>query len=143
MSLVLHVDRTIKDEQATYSDCKLLKNGVVIYRKNGIENTKFLMAAGEYEATVTRSPRFSKQAGKDVFTWEIQGVFEGTRLRVGLRVHPVNFARDLLGCLAFGMELRDLNDDDVIDLARSREAHRIFDQACGDAKHMMVVITDP
>lgn len=157
----LLVRRTIVDEVATYSECELWRKseanqrGVCLFRKNGIENTKLRMAVGSYPARFTKSPRFTKQATEKarkldpkapevaVFTWEIFGVMDGTRLRAGLRIHPVNFARDLLGCLAFGMELSDLNGDDVMDLARSREAHRLFDQAAQGAEEITVVITDP
>ncbi len=153
--MTLKVRRTSADDVATYSTCELWRGPICLYRRNGIENTKLKMAAGTYPAKWTRSPRFSKMATDaarklvptadevDVFTWEILGVMDGTRARAGLRIHPVNFAKDLLGCLAFGMELADLNGDGVIDLARSREAHRLFNQACGAATEMDVVITDP
>lgn len=159
--MVLRVKRTQVDPVATYSECELWRTssqnerGICHYRRSGIENSKLRMEAGTYPAKKTRSPRFSKQATEkaravypdapdvDVFTWEIFGVMDGTRERVGLRIHPVNFARDLLGCLAFGMDLTDIDKDGVLDLTRSREAHRIFDQACNGDTEMTVEITDP
>lgn len=155
MSYRLKVHRTRVDDIATYSTCELWYGPVCVFRQNGIENTKLRMAAGVYEARFTKSPRFTAQATAKarkadpncpevpVYTWEILGVMDGTRARAGLRIHPVNFAKDLLGCLAFGMDLADLNKDGELDLTRSTEAVRIFNQQAARADKITVEIIDP
>jgi len=53
---------------------------------------------GRYQVVITKSPRFSKQKGRDVFTPQLLNVpgFEG------IRIHPANFASELEGCIAPG-----------------------------------------
>lgn len=78
--------------------------------------------AGKYRLAWTRSNRFSKAAGHDVFTWEILDV-PG---RGGIRIHTGNYAgpklSDSLGCPLPCMEWTDINKDGEMDGARSGEA---------------------
>jgi hypothetical protein len=149
MSLHYNITRLDVGTGSTVGVGKLVRDGVELFTSFTLENTKCRIAPGTYRAEFTRSPKFSAKAGKDVFTWEIFGVIDSlnpatpNRVRAGIRIHPVNFAHHLLGCVAPGMELADLDRDGNIDIARSREALAAFEKACGDHKGMMVTIIDP
>jgi len=142
------VVRTKQTPEATYGE-------LVLYNENGelgrwftIENTKYIIVEGEYVGKWTKSPRFSREATTkarkkdpnalevEVYTMEVMGVLDGTRKRAGLRVHPVNFAKDLLGCVALGKKYLDLDKDGDLDLAISRVAIEEFNKACGGMKTM-------
>lgn len=77
---------------------------------------------GLYPLRWTRSKRFSDLRKKDVWMWEIQDVAD----RSGVRIHSGNYAGvDLThseGCPLTCMEWKDINNDGVIDGARSGEA---------------------
>lgn len=158
MSLLLLLDRTEIGPVATLSSCRLYRTSekakTKLFDFPGIENSLKRMRAGTYSAKWTKSPRFSRQATAkarekdpnapevEVFTYEIFGVMSDTGMRAGLRIHPVNFAKDLLGCLAFGMGVADINGDGEMDLTRSRAAQRIFDDAA-KKEDLVVIIADP
>lgn len=141
--LTLYVKRDRESGPGTLSIVELCRGVVCLYRGYGIEHTPVKMAAGTYDASITRSPRFSKEAGHDVFTWEVQGVFDGPRLRQGIRIHPANKAEQLDGCLALGMNRVDLDGDGDLDVASSKHAMEIFGRSCGADTTMKVVVTDP
>ncbi len=143
MSLILRVARTAVQPVATYSRCELWDGGICKLRAFGIEHSPVRMAPGQYEAKRTRSPRFSEAAGHDVITWEIMGVMDGDRLRSGLRIHADNYASTLDGCLALGTGQADINGDGIIDITNSKKAIALFEQACGAATDLQVIITDP
>ena len=54
---------------------------------------------GRYKVVITKSPRFTAQKGRDIFTPQLLNVpgFEG------IRIHPANLASELEGCIAPGM----------------------------------------
>lgn len=147
--------REFSDQVATKSSVQLLADGVVVWSCHGIESTRHLMAAGTYYARWTRSPRFSREATararranpnapeQHVHTWEVMGVMDGARQRQGLRIHVVNFARDLQGCLGLGMHRLDLDRDGTYDVGRSREAMNIFHTATHGHREMAVELLDP
>lgn len=158
MSLLLLVDRTEIGSIAAISICRLYRidnnSRTKLFEQAGIENSKLRVAPGTYLAKYTLSPRFTRRATEKarkldpnapevkVYTYEIFGVMDGTRLRAGIRIHPVNFARDLLGCLAFGIGLADIDKDGVMDLTSSRAAQEIFD-GFANKEDMYVVVADP
>lgn len=63
----------------------------------------------------TKSPLFSLHAGHDVFTYEIQNVPN----RGGIRIHSANYFFELLGCVAVGDSLKDVNMDSELDIIHS------------------------
>ena len=158
MSLLLLVDRSEIGPVATLSICRLYrkmgKAQKKLFDQPGIENSLKRIRPGTYHSRWTRSPSFSKQATKrarkadpnapevDVFTYEIFGVMSETGMRAGIRIHPVNFARDLLGCLAFGLGAADIDNDGTMDLTSSRAAQARFNEVAGQ-EELVVVITDP
>lgn len=70
---------------------------------------------GKYIVKWTKSPLFSLHAGHDVFTYEIQNVPN----RGGIRIHSANYFFQLLGCVAVGDMLKDVNMDAELDVIHS------------------------
>ena len=56
------------------------------------------------------SPSFKK------FTYEVLNVKD----RAGIRIHPANYTKQLLGCIALGKTHIDIDKDGVIDISASR-----------------------
>jgi len=79
---------------------------------------------GKYICKYTKSPLFSKNAGKDVFTYAILNVPK----RAGIRIHSANYARQLLGCVALGSAHKDLDLDGQNDVIHSGDTMRKFEQ---------------
>jgi len=80
--------------------------------------------ADTYIVKWTKSPLFSILAGKAVFTYEIQNVPK----RSGIRMHPVTFFSQLLGCIGLGYSLKDINADGELDLTNSKKAIQDFEK---------------
>jgi hypothetical protein len=79
---------------------------------------------GVYICRYTRSPLFSKKAGKDVYTYAIEKVPN----RAGIRIHSANYARQLLGCVALGSAHKDLDVDGQLDVIHSGDTMRKFEE---------------
>ena len=67
---------------------------------------------GVYDVTWTFSPAFGRHL------WLVQNVPN----RSGIRIHPANMVSELRGCLAPGMDKKDINKDGIIDVVNSRKA---------------------
>lgn len=78
---------------------------------------------GKYICKYTKSPLFSKNAGKDVFTYAILNVPN----RAGIRIHSANYARQLLGCIALGSIHKDLDLDGQLDVLHSGDTMKKFE----------------
>jgi hypothetical protein len=89
--------------------------------KNNEHNVSCI-PANKYLCKWTRSNRMSKKAGHDVFTYEIMGVPD----RAGIRIHSANYFHDLLGCIAFGDGLKDLDMDTELDVIHSGNTIALF-----------------
>lgn len=139
----LLIQRKVIGAVATLSNMTLSSGAEVLFQSPAVENSKLRIAPGVYFAHFTRSPRFSAEAKRDVFTWEILGVLEGKRRRVGIRIHPANFARDLLGCVAPGLDVADIDKDGVYDMTQSRKATYMFELAAKPFQELKVVVLDP
>lgn len=79
---------------------------------------------GTYVCKYTKSPLFSKNAGKDVFTYAVLNVPN----RAGIRIHSANYARQLLGCVALGSSHKDLDIDGQLDVIHSGDTMRAFEK---------------
>lgn len=161
MGLHFYIDRTEIGLVSTIGIGRLAFHGRRFFECFTLENSKVRIAPGTYPAKYTRSPRFSREAtararkrdpnaaAVDVYTWEIFGIIDSlnpatpNRERAGIRIHPVNFANDLLGCVAPGLKLQDLDRDGHMDVTSSRRALELFEEACGQNTEMEVTITDP
>lgn len=124
----------------TTGTCTLARGAAILFRAHTLElpwlnnaRAKSCIPAGTYTARLTMSPRFKREL------WLIDGVPN----RSGIRIHAANFAHQLHGCIALGMQSVDIDKDGKLDVARSQEAMRAFHQACGTARTMTVTIIDP
>lgn len=79
------------------------------------QNNISCIPTGIYTCIWTRSNRLSTLAGYDVFTYELSGV-QG---RLGIRIHSANYFYQLLGCIALGDTLKDINLDGQLDVIHS------------------------
>lgn len=77
---------------------------------------------GAYTCKYTRSNRLSKLKGVDVFTYELVDVPD----RAGIRIHSANYFYQLLGCIAMGSALKDLNADGQLDVIHSGDTVDAF-----------------
>ncbi len=79
---------------------------------------------GTYICKFTKSPLFSKNAGRDVFTYAVLNVPK----RAGIRIHSANYARQLLGCIATGSAHKDLDADGQLDVIHSGDTMKKFEE---------------
>ena len=64
---------------------------------------------GEYDVIYSHSPSMNK------FTYEVTNVPN----RAGIRIHSANFTSQLLGCIALGDMVKDINADGITDVLHS------------------------
>lgn len=94
------------------------------------EPRKSCIPAGTYPLILDFSPHFNMKL------WELTGV-PG---RSEVKVHPANFPTQLLGCIAPGMALSDIDHDGKLDAASSKQAFALFMQAMSGALHPSITI---
>lgn len=73
---------------------------------------------GVYTCKYTLSPHFKKH------TYEVLNVTG----RAGIRIHSANFASQLLGCIALGSALKDINNDGHQDVVHSGATMEEFEK---------------
>lgn len=78
-----------------------------------IENAKFIIPLGIYEIKTTWSPKFNKLLP-----------LINVPHRKGIRIHSANFASQLRGCIALGLEVRSAGEEFA--LVDSRKAMSEF-----------------
>jgi hypothetical protein len=76
---------------------------------------------GTYKVKTTFSNRYQKDM------WEIMDV-PG---RGGIRIHSANYASQLLGCIALGLQVIDIDKDGTMDIANSRKAIELAEHHLG------------
>lgn len=91
---------------------------------------------GVYICKYTKSPLFSKNAGKDVFTYAVLNVPK----RAGIRIHSANYARQLLGCIALGAAHKDLDIDGQLDVIHSGDTIRKFEEVMNKEDFELTII---
>lgn len=52
--------------------------------------------------------------------------------RDGIRIHSANYARELNGCIALGMNIADLDEDGNVDITSSKKAIELATQNLGE-----------
>lgn len=75
--------------------------------------------ADTYDLVLEYSPRF------DAYLWELKGVPN----RSECKVHAINFAKDLNGCIGPGDDLVDMDKDGYFDVTNSRNTLKQFHKA--------------
>lgn len=86
--------------------------------------------AGKYPLKLEWSPAF----GRDL--WELKNV-PG---RSEVKIHPANYTAQLRGCIAPGMDLRDINADGITDATSSAAALDMLEDAMGSKRDSWIVI---
>jgi len=114
---------TAKNAGMTFT-CKTLERPF----KNNIANIS-ASPTGMYQVKYTFSPRLLK------YTYEIQNVVA----RTGIRIHSSNFVKQLLGCVALGETIADINGDKVLDITNSRKTIALFEQFMGKKSFTLTV----
>jgi len=84
---------------------------------------------GTYDVTWTFSPR------KMRFTYRVQNV-PG---RLGILFHSANYFYDLLGCIALGSTLADINKDGQLDVTNSRVTMASFEGFMGKKPFKLII----
>lgn len=90
---------------------------------------------GEYICRYTRSAKFSRLKGSDVYTYEVLNV-PG---RAGIRIHSANYNMQIEGCIALGGGLRDINNDGELDMINSGDAIEALEKMV-DKKDFTLII---
>jgi len=113
------------------------KNGAATFSCNTLElpdlqnkSNVSCIPKGKYECKYTYSPKFKKN------TYEVTKV----PTRSGIRIHSANYYSDLLGCIALGSGLSDLNKDGSLDVINSRNTITLFEEFM-QRKDFSLVIT--
>jgi len=77
---------------------------------------------GEYKVKKTYSSKSKKKR------WEITGVEN----RTGIRFDVANYIKQLLGCVAVGLNFDDIDNDGIIDLQNSKAALKLMSERLPD-----------
>lgn len=93
---------------------------------------------GDYICKYTPSMRLSKVAGHEVRTYEVLNVPN----RAGIRIHSANFFRQLLGCIALGEKVEDVDIDGEGDVTESRKTVAAFEKAMGYQDFLLHIYSD-
>lgn len=88
---------------------------------------------GVYQCRYTLSPSFKKH------TYEILDV-PG---RSGIRIHSANYATQLLGCIALGSALKDINNDGHQDVIHSGNTMEEFEKIMSYESFELEIIEEP
>ena len=88
---------------------------------------------GIYPLVLERSPRFNKDL------YELKDVPN----RSECKIHASNYWKQLNGCIAPGIKLKDLNRDGYYDVTDSRNALESFHRALRGIKKTTIEIIDP
>lgn len=136
--------RTFKGDKCTIGELRILDDkGAQIFRCFSLELPWKLnkegvscIPPGTYPFRWTVSPRFSRERGVTVSTWEICNVPK----RAGIRVHVANYASQLRGCVSPGMDVADINKDGTLDVTSSKAALAAFEKAMGDTSPTTITV---
>lgn len=90
--------------------------------------------AGVYDLVFEWSPKFARKL------WELKGVGNG---RTELKIHPANYWHDLAGCIAPGIDLKDIDRDGYYDVTRSTDTVRRFNKVLSGITKTTIEIIDP
>jgi len=133
---LLIITRTTYDAKSTVGTVRVVDKGQTLFNGWSLElpwkdnrNGESCIPAGDYLGLFTDSPKFKRKV------WLVHAVPK----RSGIRVHSAAIAIDhLLGCIAIGMGVRDVNKDGSTDLLRSKEGMWLFEDTL-----MALAVKDP
>jgi hypothetical protein len=105
-----HKKSTIGNAMAEFNGQSFKFHTVELPWKNN-ERRKSCIPEGTYKCKPHTSPKF----GKTFWIQDVPG-------RSEILIHVGNFTSDLLGCIAPGMAVKDINRDGILDVANSQKA---------------------
>lgn len=112
-------DANRSNAKATIGKLEVIEGNTVLFSCaclelgwNNNKTGKSCIPIGEYEAAWTWSPTFKR------YLWELIDV-PGRKY---IRLHVANYTRQLRGCIAPGMNVKDIDGDGVLDVASSGRA---------------------
>ncbi|MDI1256296.1 MAG: DUF5675 family protein [Flavobacterium sp.] len=121
---------TVISDNGQRYNCKTLE---LLWKNNASQVS--CIPTGTYTCKFTRSNRLSTEAKKDVFTYEVQNVKD----RAGIRIHSANYFFQLLGCIALGNTVLDINGDHIPDVTNSKATIKAFEQFMGGEDFLLEV----
>lgn len=93
--------RILKNDKAAYGILLVIENGKMIFECRTIENLAKIFPAGTYPIRNEWSPRFKQKL------WELHDV----KGRGEIKIHVVNYYKDLEGCIGLGLNHEDIGTD--------------------------------
>ena len=134
------LNRDEQDAKQTLGVCYVKnESGRIIFKSEAIErgwmdNQKMIscIPVGRYFVRLEYSPRFRKNL------YEIYGVPN----RSECKFHPVNYARNLNGCVGLGNKRLDIDGDGYRDVTSSRKTMYKFHKAMGGDYKALLIVTD-
>lgn len=112
----IEVLRTIDNGKQTNGVLYVIKDNKIVFECFTLElpwkdNQRRIscIPEGEYKAVKHRSPKF----GESVWIKDVPN-------RSEILIHPANYVRQLLGCIAVGSDLKDIDGDGLEDTTNSR-----------------------
>jgi hypothetical protein len=113
---MIRVLRTIDNGKQTNGVLYVEKDGAIVFECYTLElpwkdNERRIscIPSGTYKAVKHRSPKF----GNSVWIKDVPN-------RSEILIHPANYVRQLLGCIAVGKDLKDIDGDGLEDTTASR-----------------------
>lgn len=114
---MIRVLRTIDNGKQTNGVLYVEKDGAILFECYTLElpwkdNQRRVscIPEGKYKAVKHRSPKF----GNSVWIKDVPN-------RSEILIHPANYVRQLLGCIAVGSDLKDIDGDGLEDTTSSRK----------------------
>jgi hypothetical protein len=132
------VDRYWTDENQSSGACMVLnEEGIPEFTSLSLErgwrdnqNMISCLIEGEYDLVYEYSAKF------DRFLWEIKG----TPGRSECKFHSANFWKQLNGCIALGLKLKDIDNDGYYDITNSRNTMKAFHQVLKRETNVKLII---
>lgn len=118
------IEVTGEKNEPIYADISLERG----WRNN--ERNVSCIPKGMYTLKKEFSPKFTEML------WEIYGV-EG---RSECKIHPANRWKELNGCMAPGISVKDIDGDGYLDVTSSRASLERFHAAMGDDTEAMLIV---
>jgi len=113
---MIRVVRTIDNGKQTNGVMYVEKDGAIVFECFTLElpwkdnkRRESCIPAGTYKAVKHKSPKF----GNSVWIKDVPN-------RAEILIHPANYVRQLLGCIAVGASLQDIDKDGLEDTTASR-----------------------
>jgi hypothetical protein len=139
MNKIVSIVRFKTNDLATYGELKVVQNNKILFQCKTIERGWLdnesrisCIPEGSYNVVKTYSNRFKRNL---YLVEDVPG-------RAGIRLHSSNFASQLNGCIALGMDFKDINNDNQMDVINSKTAHKLFDEVMNNMPFRLQIINN-